>query len=114
MTQFEIIDLFKLLGFKCLEDNVGCEVNDYGYYARFGNDTHEVQFRNRDGRLRVHIVNYQDPSESIESSAQMMLVFSEGNGFWKKINSFEVSQSLSVAIAEQVKYILDEYKGEIK
>jgi len=114
MTQFEIIDLFKLLGFNKLEDNVGCEVVDYGFFSRFGNDTHEIQFRNRDGRLRVHIVNYQDLSERIESSGQMMLVFAEGNGFWNKINSFEVPQSLSFAIAEQVKIILEEYKGEIK
>jgi hypothetical protein len=91
MTQFEVIDLFAKLGFKCLEDRVCEEVNDFGYYARFGNDTNEIQFENRDDKLKVSIVQYD-----------------------LKTNSIDITSDLALAIAEQVKVILEEYKGEIK
>jgi hypothetical protein len=97
MTQFEIIDLFKLLGFKCLEDNVGCEVDDFGYYSRFGNETHEIQFRNRNGELQISIVKYSLTTNNIDI-----------------YNSFRITPALGVAIVEQTNFILDEYKGEIK
>jgi hypothetical protein len=114
MNQFEIEDLFKSLGYECLEDNLDCEVKDYGFYARFGNDTREIQFENRDGMLQVHIVNYQDPSKTLKLNNQLVLIFAESNHLWKKINSFEVSQPLSVVLAEQVKFIKEMYKGEIE
>jgi hypothetical protein len=91
MTQFEVIDLFAKLGFKCLEDRVCEEVNDFGYYARFGNDTNEIQFENRDDKLKVSIVQYD-----------------------LKTNSIDITSDLALAIVEQVKVILEEYKGEIK
>jgi hypothetical protein len=91
MTQFEVTDLFAKLGFKCLEERVCEEINDFGYYARFGNDTNEIQFKNRDDKLKVSIVQYG-----------------------LKTNSIDITNDLALAIAEQVKIIKEEYKGEIE
>jgi hypothetical protein len=91
MTQFEVVELFKSIGFDCLEDRMCEEVNDYGYYSRFGNDTNEIQFQNRDDKLKVSIVQYD-----------------------LKTNSIDITSDLALAIAEQVKVVLEEYKGEIE
>jgi hypothetical protein len=95
MTQFDIIDLFKSLGFKCLEDNICQEVGDFGYYSRFGNSKDEIFFQNRDGKLQVIISGFE-------------------SGLLVKVPLFKVSNKLALAISEQIKVILEEYKGEIE
>jgi hypothetical protein len=90
MTQFEVIDLFAKLGYDCSEDNICSEVNDYDYYALFRSEHQGIWFRNRDSKLEISIHNF-GVGESIILTSQ-----------------------LALAIAEQVKVILEEYKGEIE
>jgi len=90
MNQFEIEDLFKSLGYECDEDHVGEEVKDYGYYVFYRSEEQSISFMNRDGKLEVFVGHY-DRGETPT-----------------------ITSGLALAIAEQVKFILQEYKGEIE
>jgi len=91
MTQFEIEDLFESLGFKCLEDNVGGEVKDREFFSRFGIDGYEIQFQNYNNSILVNVAYYHGD-----------------------ISTLQIDFKIALAIAEQVKFILEEYKGEIE
>ena len=99
MTQFEVTDLFAKLGFKCLEERVCEEVNDFGYYARFGNERHEVQFKNRDGKLEIFILEYANEVYTDKVISNLSLA---------------VGKDLILTIAKQIEIIKEEYKGEIE
>jgi hypothetical protein len=90
MTQFEIEDLFKSLGYECDEDHVGEEVKDYGYYVFYRSEEQSISFMNRDGKLEILVGYYHIDETPI------------------------ITSQLALAIAEQVKFILEEYKGEIE
>jgi hypothetical protein len=90
MTQFEIEDLFKSLGYECDEDHVGEEVKDYGYYVFYRSEEQSISFMNRDGKLKIVVDHY----------------------YMEEMPT--ITSGLALAIAEQVKFILQEYKGEIE
>jgi hypothetical protein len=95
MTEAQVTELFQSLGFETTEYNISryTEVRDFDFFATFENDKNGVYFVHRDGRVLVEIVKY-DVSD------------------WE--NYVTLDSDVYLAIAEVVKLIKEEYKGEIE
>jgi len=95
MSEAQVTELFKSLGFETTECDIGryTEVRDFGFFATFENDKNAIHFIRRDNRVLVEIVKY-DVSD------------------WE--NYVTLDSDVYLAIAEVVKLIKEEYKGEIE
>jgi len=95
MSEAQVTELFKSLGFEKMKYHIGQEIGafDYHFFATFENDKNGIYFIHRDNRVLVQIVKYQSND-------------------WQ--NYVTLDGDIYLAIAKVVKLIKKEYKGEIQ